>query len=86
MKQKIKKNVEVIVITGREKNKKGRVLTVDREKNRVLVEGINMRKRHIRKTQEKPGGIIERESPLHISNVMSVEYFEKKRAQRASKK
>ncbi len=67
----IRKNDQVIVSTGREKGKKGRVVGVDRAKARVLVEKVNMIKRHTKPSgQTRQGGIIEKEGPLHISNVM----------------
>jgi large subunit ribosomal protein L24 len=83
MKKTIKKNDEVVVISGGQKNQRGKVLVVDRERDRVFVEGVNMIKRHTRKTQENPqGGIIEREGSLHISNVMEAKRFEAKRAKK----
>jgi large subunit ribosomal protein L24 len=61
----------VKVIAGKDKGKTGRVLRVDRERGRVLVEGINLAKKAMRKKrQEDRGGIIEIETPIHISNVM----------------
>jgi large subunit ribosomal protein L24 len=63
----------VEVISGNEKGKRGRVLSVLRQKNRVLVEGVRMMKRHTRPTSRDPqGGIVEREAPIHVSNVMLV--------------
>jgi len=70
---KIKKGDEVVVVTGREKGRKGSVLTVDRQKRRVLVQGVNMVKRHTRPSGGSPGGIIEKEAPLAISNVAIVD-------------
>ena len=67
----IKKNDQVVVVTGREKGKKGRVVEVDRGKARVLVEKLNMIKRHTKPSgQARQGGIIEKEGPIAISNVM----------------
>nr|WP_218915730.1 50S ribosomal protein L24 [Desulfobacca acetoxidans] len=67
---RIKKNDKVEVIAGKEKGKTGKVLKVLRDKNRVLVEKINMIKRHTRPSPTTgQGGIIEKEAPLHISNV-----------------
>ncbi len=70
----IKREDVVKVIAGRDKSKTGRVLHVDREKGKVLVEGISMVKRHTRPNPAKQikGGIAERESPIDISNVMIV--------------
>ena len=70
---KIKKGDQVIVITGRDKGKKGEVLEVLRSVSRVRVQGINMVKRHRRATQNDAGGIISMEAPLHISNVAHVD-------------
>ena len=70
---KVKKDDKVIVIAGKEKGKIGTVLKVDTEKGRLIVEKVNMVKKHARpSTQTAQGGIIEKEAPLHISNVMIV--------------
>ena len=66
----IKKGDEVVVIAGEHKGARGKVLQVIPAKDRVLVEGVNMRKRHEKQTQDSEGGVVERESTLHISNVM----------------
>jgi len=70
---KIKKGDQVVVITGRDKGKKGEVLEVLRAESRVRVQGLNMVKRHRRATQNDAGGIISMEAPLHISNVAHVD-------------
>jgi large subunit ribosomal protein L24 len=72
LKVKIRKDDTVKVIAGRDKGKSGRVLDVDRERGKVLVEGVGMVKRHTRPNPSKQikGGIAERESPVAISNVM----------------
>ena len=70
MSSKLKKGDEVVVITGDHKGSKGKILEVIRAKNRVLVEGVNLVKKHERKTQDNPqGSIIEREASIHLSNV-----------------
>ncbi|MGM0444835.1 MAG: 50S ribosomal protein L24 [Bacillota bacterium] len=70
---RIKKDDTVEVIYGKDKGKRGKVLNVDRDEDRVIVEGINIVSRHMRPTQDMPqGGIIENEAPIHISNVMLV--------------
>ena len=70
MANKIKKGDEVIVISGDHKGKKGKILEVIRSQNRVLIEGVNLVKKHERKTQDNPqGSIVERESSIHFSNV-----------------
>jgi len=73
IKYKIKKNDTVQVIAGKNKGKSGRVLSVDRRKGRVIVEGVNMVKKAMRpKGQNQKGGITEIEAPIHISNVMII--------------
>ena len=69
----IKKNDQVIVISGNEKGKKGKVLSVDHENGRVLVEGVNMATMHKKpRRQGETGGIIQQEAALNMSNVMHV--------------
>ena len=70
----IRKNDQVKVIAGKDLNKTGRVLRVLREKGRVVVEGVSFLKRHTRPNPQKQikGGIVEREAPIHVSNVMIV--------------
>jgi large subunit ribosomal protein L24 len=66
----VKKGDTVLVLAGADKGKTGRVLQVIPEKNRVVVEGVNMIKKHSRPTQKNPkGGILEKEASIHISNV-----------------
>ena len=68
---RLKKDDEVICISGKDKGKKGKVLGIDKKRDRVVVAGINKRKRFQPPTQENPkGGMIEIEHPIHISNVM----------------
>ena len=70
---KIKKGDEIIVITGREKGKRGKVLRVVENGTRVVVEKLNLVKRHTRPTEKDPrGGRVDKEAPLNISNVMLV--------------
>ena len=79
----VKKGDEVVVISGTEKGKRGRVIEVLRSKQRVIVEGIQMIKRHTRKNQQHPNGaIIEREGTVHLSNLMLVERFDARAAKR----
>ncbi|GHC08868.1 50S ribosomal protein L24 [Cerasicoccus arenae] len=81
MKFKIKRGDEVVVISGAHNGQRGKVLQVLREKQRVIVEGVNMIKKHQKATQETPdGAIIEREGSVHYSNVMLAERFDKKSA------
>lgn len=68
---KIRKNDMVMVISGNDKGKTGKVLKVFPKESRIIIEGINIRKRHTKPTQKKPqGGIIEKEAPINVSNVM----------------
>ena len=68
---KIKKGDMVRVITGRDKDKEGKVLSVDRKKNRLLVEGINMITKHVKPSMaNQQGGIVHQEGPIDASNVM----------------
>lgn len=70
MKLKIKKGDMVQVTTGANKGKTGKVLSVDTKECRVVVEGINLRKKHVKPTQTAPqGGIVSKEAPIHYSNV-----------------
>ncbi|MGZ5545626.1 MAG: 50S ribosomal protein L24, partial [Limisphaerales bacterium] len=67
----VKKGDEVVVIAGSELGKRGKILEIVTKKDRVLVEGVKMMKRHTRKNQNNPqGAIIEREAAIHISNVV----------------
>jgi large subunit ribosomal protein L24 len=68
-KLKIKKGDHVVVITGKDKGKKGEVLKVMLEENRVIVKGVAMVRRHQRQTPSQEGGIIAKEAPIHISNL-----------------
>ena len=72
---KIKRNDQVIVIAGKDKGKKGRVLRVIADNDRVLVEGVGMIKKHLKPNPQRnsAGGILEQEAPIHISNVMLVD-------------
>jgi large subunit ribosomal protein L24 len=65
----IRKNDNVTVMTGKDRGKQGRVLKVLPEKNRVIVEGVNVIKRHTKPSRTDSGGIIEREAAIHVSNV-----------------
>lgn len=76
---KLKTGDEVVVISGREKGKRGEIMFIDKPRNRVVVQGVNKIKRFQRPTQENPqGGVIEIEQGLHISNVM---YYDSKSKQ-----
>jgi large subunit ribosomal protein L24 len=70
---KIKKGDKVVVISGRDKGKNGEVLRVLRAKNRAVVQGVNMIKRHTRQSPGQPGGIIEKEAAIHLSNIAHID-------------
>ncbi len=70
---RIRKGDQVIVVTGRDKGKRGEVLRVLRAESRVLVQGVNVVKRHQRPSTAAPGGIVEKEAPIHVSNVAHID-------------
>ena len=74
----IKKGSKVKILTGKDKNKDGEVIEIDRANNRVKVKGINMVKKHVKTTKEKKGGIISKENFLHISNLSLIDQKNKK--------
>ena len=79
----VKKGDEVVVIAGRERGKRGKIIAVESGKERVIVEGLHMIKKHMRKNQNQPqGAIIEREGTIHISNVMAVANFDARASKR----
>ena len=65
----IKKGVKVKILSGKDKNKDGDVIEIDRKNNRAKVKGINMVKKHVKTTKEKKGGIISKENFIHLSNL-----------------
>jgi large subunit ribosomal protein L24 len=73
MKLKIKKGDKVVVITGRDKGKSGEVLRVLRAEYRVIVQGVNMVKRHTKPGAGQAGGIVEKEAAIHLSNVAHID-------------
>jgi large subunit ribosomal protein L24 len=80
----VKKGDEVVVIAGAEKGKRGKVIGIESVKQRVIVEGVRMIKKHMRKNQNNPqGAIIEREGTIHISNVMIADKFDARASKRA---
>jgi large subunit ribosomal protein L24 len=68
-KLKLRKGDKVVVVAGRERGKKGEILKIFRSESRALVTGVNMVRRHTRPTTTNPGGIIDKEAPLHLSNL-----------------
>jgi large subunit ribosomal protein L24 len=78
-KSHVKKGDEVVVIAGSELGRRGKILEINTKKQRVLVEGLKMIKRHTRKSQQHPqGAIVEREGTIHISNVMLASLHDKR--------
>jgi large subunit ribosomal protein L24 len=77
MPARIRRDDEVIVISGKDRGKRGKVLRVQPKQERIFVEGLNIVKRHQRPTQtaagQQAGGVIEREGPIHVSNVMLID-------------
>ena len=81
----VKKNDEVVVLAGSDKGKRGRVISVNGKKQRVIVEGARMIKRHMRKSQTHPqGAIVEREGSIHISNVMKAADYDARASKRGT--
>ena len=79
----VKKGEEVVVLAGKEKGKRGKIIAVNPKKNRAIVEGLKMIKRHTRKSQQHPqGAIVEREGSIHVSNLMKAEIFDARAAKR----
>ena len=69
----IEKGIKVKILTGKDKNKDGEVIEIDRPNNRAKVKGINLVKKHIKTTKEKKGGIFSKENFLHISNIKIIQ-------------
>ena len=81
----IKKGLKVKILAGKDKRKEGEVIEIDRPNNRAKVKGINLIKKHIKTTKEKKGGIISKESFIHISNLALVGTKEKTKKTEAKK-
>jgi len=79
----IKKGTKVKILTGKDKNKNGEIIEIDRSNNRAKVKGINMVKKHVKTTKEKKGGIIDKENFIHLSNLT---FFEEKIKKSGAKK
>ena len=75
----IKKGLRVKILVGKDKNKTGEVIEIDRLKNRLKVKGANIIKKHIKTTKDKKGGIVEKENFIHISNISVIETKKKKK-------
>ena len=81
----IKKGEKVKILAGKDRNKNGEVIEIDRKNNRAKVKGINIVKKHIKTTKEKKGGIIEKENFLNMSN-LAIIYIQKKDEKSSTKK
>jgi large subunit ribosomal protein L24 len=83
----VKKGDEIVVIAGADKGKRGKIIHVKPDAQRVMVEGVHMIKRHTRKNQQHPqGAIVEREGSIHASNVMKADRFDARAAKRGATK
>ena len=84
IKTHVKRGDEVVVLSGTETGKRGKVITVLTAKQRVIVEGLKMIKRHTKKSQQHPqGAIVEREGSIHLSNVMKADKYDARKAKRS---
>ena len=80
----IKKGNKVKILTGKDKNKDGEIIELDRARNRAKVKGLNIIKKHVKTTKEKKGGIFEKENFLHLSNLSII--IENKKTKKAESK
>ena len=69
----IRKGIKVRILAGKDKNKEGEVIEIDRKQNRAKVKGVNIVKKHVKTTKEKKGGIVSKENFIHLSNLMIME-------------
>ena len=81
----IKKGIKVKILAGKDKKKEGEVIEIDRSKNRAKVKEINMVKKHVKTTKEKKGGIISKESFIHLSNLKLITEKNKNKKTEAKK-
>ena len=79
----IKKGVKVKILTGKDKNKEGEIIEIDRPNNRAKIKGLNIVKKHIKTTKEKKGGIITKENFLHMSNLVIITEKKKNKENKA---
>ena len=76
---KIKKGIQVKIISGKDKGKTGEILEIDRKKNRIKVKAINLMKKHLKPTKENKGGIVSKENFIHQSNVINIDIKKKEK-------
>ena len=81
----IKKGLKVKVLTGKDRNKDGEVMEIDRSNNRAKVKGINIIKKHVKTTKEKKGGIVSKENYIHLSNLIILEDKKEKNGEENTK-
>ena len=81
----IKKGLKVKILAGKDKKKEGEVIEIDRPNNRAKVQGINIVKKHVKTTKEKKGGIVSKESFIHLSNLALMKEKEKVKKNEAKK-
>ena len=81
----IKKGIKVKIIAGKDKNKDGEIIEIDRQNNRAKVKEINMVKKHVKTTKEKKGGIFSKESFIHLSNLKLIDTKNKEKKKEAKK-
>ena len=81
----IKKGLKVKILSGKDKNKEGEVIEIDRSSNRAKVKDINMVKKHVKTTKEKKGGIFSKESFIHLSNIKLINDKSKNKKTEAKK-
>jgi|TARA_B100000900_G_scaffold108164_1_gene90093 large subunit ribosomal protein L24 len=77
----IKKGLKVKVLTGKDKKKEGEVIEIDRKNNRAKIKEINMVKKHVKTTKEKKGGIVSKESFIHLSNLKLIDIKKTKKVE-----
>jgi len=78
----IKKGLKVKIIAGKDKNKEGEVIEIDRKNNRAKIKDVNIIKKHVKTTKEKKGGIISKENFVHMSNLKITEIIKKEQAKK----
>ena len=78
----IKKGLKVKILTGKDKNKEGEVMEIDRKNNRAIIKGNNIVKKHVKTTKEKKGGIISKENFIHLSNLKIMDNVKKEQAKK----
>ena len=78
----IKKGLKVKIIAGKDKNKEGEVIEIDRRNNRAKIKDVNIIKKHVKTTKEKKGGIISKENFVHMSNLKIMEILKKEQAKK----